>query len=131
VVKAGHKLIERLEKRRIPINAALWVVDPDTKFWRLWLFPAAPPIDKHDFYRSVSEIMSADPEIFTGMDAADTEFVSDNHPAISALRTLLRTEKGSIVMRNNIFNGYYLPDSIVLRMNFPDRVPKPITPHNP
>jgi hypothetical protein len=116
LVENGHRLIKALEKRGVALKAAVWVYYTDADTWRLWLVPQTA-CDKRAFYRQVAEAISENRETLQGIDASDTEFVSETHPAISGLRAIVRMEGlGSLQMSSNMLNGFYLPDGIILKM---------------
>lgn len=94
----------------------MWVHNEDTGTWKLWIVPRASLKDKADFYRRVSGIVSRNRNTFGSIDASDTEFVPDTHPAVKGLKNFIRVEKlGSVFFSGNTFNNYYLPDGIILR----------------
>ena len=117
LVENGHNLIDALQNKGVNLKAAVWVHNTDTNSWRLWMVPNNLK-DKREFYRKVAEAISAESDKLQGMDASDTEMVSETHPAITALRGLVHVEgRSSVQMSNNMLNGFYLPDSIILRMS--------------
>ena len=72
--------------------------------------------DKLAFYRRISEIVSKNRTVLCGIDASDTEMVLDSHPAMKGLGRLFKMpDLGNVYFSGNSFNGYYLPDGIVLR----------------
>jgi hypothetical protein len=74
-------------------------------------------LDKRQFYRKVAEAISRHKDTTQGIDVGDTEVVPETHPAIAALSKMFRIEgTSSIFLSNNMLNGYYLPDGILLRM---------------
>lgn len=117
LVESGRRLIRAMSQAGMAPRAALWVNASDTDSWKLWIVPPSEISDKREFYRHVSEIISRNPGSLAGLDASDTEFVSDKHPAITALGKLFRAEDDSLIqLSGTTFNGYYLPDSIILQM---------------
>lgn len=119
LVKNGHVLITALDEAEIPPRAALWVHNTDTDTWRLWIVPPPSLDDKREFYRRVSEIVAKRWIELGGLDASDTEMVLDTHPAIRGLRKLLRLPGlGSTVLSGTKFNGFYLPEALILRVDF-------------
>ncbi|WP_156330230.1 hypothetical protein [Bosea vaviloviae] len=119
LVKSGHALVDLLEANGVRPSAAMWVRGADIDAWRLWIVPPENFQDKRDFYRRVSEIVSNNPDRFQGFDASYVEMVSSGHPAVSALRRMFRVEgQGDVSIQSNMLNGFYLPDGIILRMDF-------------
>jgi hypothetical protein len=118
LVSSGHKLIDLLAAAGMEARAALWVHAPETDTWRLWIVPDKSIKDKRDFYRRVAEVISKHRDEISGIDVADTEFVSETHPAIVALRRLAKvTDHGAVHLANTKLNGFFLPTAIILKMN--------------
>jgi len=118
LVKSGHIFVQALDDMSLSPRAAMWVFNSDTDTWKLWIVPNKAETDKRIFYRKISSIVSRHRKELGGIDAADVELVSDNHPAIEALGQFMRMEGlGSAHFTGNRLNGFFLPDGIVLRMN--------------
>lgn len=117
LVSAGQRLLDELDRTDNAPRAAMWVSNPDTDIWRLWLVPPRPITDKREFYRKVAEAVSTARDDLQGIDASDTEFVREDHPAMRALSRMFHIEgKSSVHLSSNMLNGFYLPDGIILRM---------------
>ena len=118
LVESGRNFLTALDRENVKPRAAMWVHNRDTETWRLWIVPPKDITDKREFYRKVAETISKYSSTLSGLDASDTEFVVDTHPAIKALsRTFKGTnETATIFVSDNMLNGFYLPDGIILRM---------------
>jgi len=118
LVSSGHALIEALENDGVPPRLAMWVNKTDTDTWKLWLVPPIDISDKRDFYRRISRAISKNRKKMGGLDASDTEVVADSHPAVRGMKRFMRMEQpGSAFFHGNTFNGFYLPNGIVLLSN--------------
>jgi len=116
-VKNGQTLVKLMSEAGVPPRAALWVHTPDTDIWRLWIVPHKTINDKREFYLSLSQLIAKHPKDLESFDASDAELVSADHPAIKGLSKLMRVEGiNSVHMSNNLLDGYYLPDGIVIRL---------------
>lgn len=116
LVKSGHVLVTALDQDKKAPRLAMWVHATDSDTWKLWIVPPKGLVDKREFYREVSKVVSANRNELMGLDASDTEFVSDSHPALDGLKKFIKMEGlGSIYFSGNVFNGYYIPDGIILR----------------
>jgi hypothetical protein len=74
--------------------------------------------DKHEFYRRISVIVAKNRASLGGIDASDTEMILDTHPAVKGLKVFMRAPGlSSIHFSGNRFNGFYLPDGIILRID--------------
>lgn len=117
-MSSGHALVRALDDAGIPPRVAMWVHSSDTNTWKLWIVPDASISDKREFYRRVSEIVSRQRDELGGIDASDTEMVPATHPAMRGLGRFIKApELSNISFSGNIFNGFYLPDGIILRVN--------------
>lgn len=120
LVTTGHELIDLLESRGVKPLAAVWVHNSETDTWKLWLVPKKQFSDQREFYRHIAEIISENNAYFKGLDPSDTEMVSSDHPAIAALRSMFHvSQRSSISLSSTMLNGFYLPDGIILLMDFP------------
>jgi hypothetical protein len=118
LVSSGHALIKALDDANMPPRVAMWVHNADANTWKLWIVPPKEFVDKHKFYRRISEIVTDERAALGGIDASDTEMVLDSHPAMAGLGRMVKMEGlGVINFPGNVFNGFYLPDGIVLRSN--------------
>jgi len=118
LVKSGHVLVKALDDANASPRAALWVHNTDTDTWKLWIVPHTSVTDKRAFYRTISEIVSKKRVELGEVDASDVELVGVDHPAIKGLGRFLKMPGlGASYFSNNRFNGFYLPDGIILRMD--------------
>ncbi len=119
LVISGQALVSALDDAGIPPRVAMWVHSPDMDTWKLWIVPHASIKDKLEFYKRVAEIASKNRTATGGIKASDTEMKEDDHPAMQGLRRYI-TAPGlnSISFSGNKFNGFYLPDGIILRVDF-------------
>lgn len=116
LVADGHALLRALDHSGLRTKLAMWVHDTDADSWKLWLVPQDRLTDRISFYRDVSEQIAKHRSEMLGMESSDTKFVSDDHPAIIGLRSYVRAPGlEAIRFPGNLFNGYYLPEGIILR----------------
>jgi hypothetical protein len=118
LVSSGQALVKQLDDAGLKSRVAMWVHSPDTDTWKLWIVPPPELTDKHDFYRRVSVIATKNRDALGGIDASDTEMILDTHPAIKGLKGFLKAPGlQSIHFSGNTFNGYYLPEGTILRVD--------------
>ena len=116
LVSSGQSLVRAMDHSGLSPRIAMWVHNSDTDTWKLWLVPPPGLDDKREFYRRVAEVISKNREQLQGIDVSDTEMVLDSHPAMRGLCRLFRSPGlGVISFYGNRFNGFYLPDGIILR----------------
>jgi|LauGreDrversion4_2_1035121.scaffolds.fasta_scaffold835758_2 hypothetical protein len=117
LVDEGTRLVKLLDDSKLKPRAAMWVYNSETDIWKLWIVPAAGIDDKLAFYRLLAQVISAHRAELPSFDISSVEFKADSHPAVKGLGAMLRMEGlGSAHFSNNRFNGFLLPDGIVLRM---------------
>lgn len=117
MVKSGHDLVEALDGEGLPIGAAVWMHNTDVDTWKLWVVPRSKT-DKREFYRKVADIISSDKSKFVDIETSDTELVDPSHPVITSLNGFAKVSgKRSIHMSNNMLNGFYMTDGIILLMD--------------
>lgn len=118
LVSSGHALVSALDSFGLPPRLAMWVHNTDTDTWKLWIVPHASIKDKHEFYRRVSQIISKNRPAFGGIDASDTEMVTASHPGVKGLARIMKAPGlSTVAFSGNRFNGFYLPDGIILRVD--------------
>jgi hypothetical protein len=118
LVGTGHALVKAMDATNLAPRFAMWVHNTDTNTWKLWLVPPAGVKDKHDFYRKISLLVAKHRAELGGIDASDTEMVLDTHPAMIGMRSFLKMPGlGTFTFSGNRFNGFNLPDGIILRAN--------------
>jgi hypothetical protein len=94
----------------------MWVHNYDTDTWKLWIVPHNSMKEERTFYRKVAEVASAHRADLGTIDISDAELVDVSHPAVKGLTDFLHApDLGAIRFAGNTFNGFYLPDGIVLR----------------
>ena len=82
--------------------------------------------DKQEFYRRIAEIITQHRTNLGDFFASDVEMVSDSHPAAQRIRKFIHAP-GLITAHfsGNVFNGFYLPDGIILRSSFETHAAQP------
>lgn len=117
-MSSGHSLVKAMDSAGLSPRIAMWVHNSDTDTWKLWLVPPAGLIDKREFYRKIAEVISGNREQLQGIEVSDTEMALDSHPAMKGLGQLFNAPGLNIInFYGNRFNGFYLPDGIILRSN--------------
>jgi hypothetical protein len=118
LVSSGHVLVAAMDASGFSPRLAMWVHNSETDTWKLWLVPPAGKEDQAEFYRNIVDVASKHKEELGDIDASDTEMVLETHPAVQGLSKFLKIPGlGSAHFSGNRFNGFYLPDGIILRSN--------------
>jgi hypothetical protein len=116
LVNSAQNLIKKLDKNGLKTLVAMLVHNEDIGTWKLWIVPADEKIDKFEFYRKVSEIIAKNRSLLGDLSASDVELSSKTHPAMQGIGKFLHMEGlGAVNFSGNVFDGFYLPDGIILR----------------
>ncbi|HTW35467.1 MAG TPA: hypothetical protein VMD53_12690 [Rhizomicrobium sp.] len=116
LVSGGQALVKAMDETGFHPRIAMWVHNTDVDTWKLWLVPPAGHADKSDFYRRIAEIVTKHRTELSGIDASDTEMVPATHPAMQGISKFIRAPGLlNIHFAGNRFNGFYLPEGIILR----------------
>lgn len=117
LVKEGQKLIGYLDESKVRPRGAVWVYSSDSDSWKLWIVPSQEVTDKREFYRLVAQAITDHRTELPSLDVGLVEFKSADHPVMKGLGRFLHMEGiGAATFSNNRFNGFLLPDGVVLRM---------------
>jgi hypothetical protein len=116
LVSSGHALVAAMDATGFRPRLAMWVHNTDTDTWKLWLVPPVGKNDKVDFYQRIAQIVSRHRMELGNIDASDTEMALDTHPAVRGIGGFMKlTGLGSANFPGNRFDGFYLPDGIIMR----------------
>jgi hypothetical protein len=119
LVSSGHKLIDLLAAAKMDIRAAVWIHAPETDTWRFWIVPEKSVKDKREFYRRAAEVISKNRDTLSNIDISDTEFVTESHPAIAALKRMFKAKGHSTIQLEACsLNGFFISRAIILQMDF-------------
>ncbi|MFT3987219.1 hypothetical protein [Aestuariivirga sp.] len=118
LVSEAQQLIKLMDAKGVAPLGAVLVRNTETDGWRLWIVPPKPLEDKQQFYAKLSSIIIDNQKDFSLLDAGDLELRQASSPAIQQLGTFARVDGiASVYISGSTFNGFYLPECIVLRMN--------------
>jgi fumarylacetoacetate (FAA) hydrolase family protein len=82
------------------------------------MLPHKSLTDQKEFYRILSEIISTHRADLGGIEASDVEIKTENNPAIKGLSMMFNVSgSAAINISQNMINGYYVPDGIILLMS--------------
>ena len=119
LVSGGHTLIRAMDDAGLSPRLAMWVHNTDSDTWKLWMVPPEGVNDKREFYRRIAEIITQHRTDLGDLFAGDIEMVSDTHPAAQGIRKFIHAPGLTTAhFSGNMFNGFYLPDGIILRSSF-------------
>jgi hypothetical protein len=120
MIEAGAKLIEKLDKRGVKPDAAVWLYSTDAERWRLYLSAASiSKIGPRESYRKIQQVLRESPNEFRELDLDDISVAGPDASKIAILRTAVRTGPGihGIRLTNNAFNGTLIEDAHIYRIS--------------
>lgn len=107
-----------MAERGMPVRAALWLHETDDDRWNLWLVPSKTLTSQWDFYHTVVKVVAENRRRFHNFDPADVALAKEDHPAWPGLAELMKVRgEKDIELRNNLVNGFYIPEGILLDVN--------------
>ncbi len=78
--------------------------------------PRQPSAAHHRRISGLSTIIANHRPELAGIEASDTRMVVDSHPAMQGMKSFLHAEGlTNIAFSGNLFDGFYLPEGIILR----------------
>lgn len=117
LVEQSKRLVVLLDEAGFPPRGAVVIYDRERDNWRLWIVPAKTLVDKHEFYRQVSTLLVEHEAEFPTLDVGNVDLRFPEHSAIVGLSRFIRAAGiNHMELSDNVFNGFYLPDCIVIRM---------------
>ncbi len=119
LVSSAQKLIALLDDTPAKPRLAMWISFSDTNTQKLLIVPAKGMDDKREFYRIVAETISQHQQDMPELNVGMTEYASDKHPIAKGMDGFMAvTGIAAVHLGNNVFNGYFLPEGILIRSDF-------------
>jgi hypothetical protein len=107
-----------LDEANLAPRAALWAHTSEADAWRLWIVPPVSIRDKREFYLRLADVFAEHGGELAGLDLGEVQFTSADHPVIQGLSRIFRISGVSdIRFSNNVLDGFFLPDSVIVRMD--------------
>jgi len=118
MINAGRTFLEKLDRQRISINDAFWVLAQDAISWRLvFATPEVRIQGPRSVYRKLQKIL---PTLSVpDLTLSDLSVIDTKESLVQLLRTALRTGPGisGIRFSNNTINGVFIPDVYIYRLS--------------
>lgn len=118
-IEGGRRLVEELDRNKVPLRAAFWYLVEDRDRYQLVL--ATSVVDRDGPIKAYKEILAALGEVESEVrpQATDLTAVSPSDHLIKALRRLVKTGKGisEIRLSRNFVGDQYVEDALVYRLN--------------
>ena len=120
MIRAGAALTRKLDERRWPVVASLWLYASEANQWRLLL---ASPLVASDgprkSYEIVQAALAATPAAEGTMSLSDVGVTEPTAPLISLLRAAVGTGPvvGGLRFTREVINGRFIEDAYIYRMS--------------
>jgi hypothetical protein len=113
MIKAGKRLLHRLDSVSLEVVAAFWLYTSETNKWQLII--ATPQVDiegPRKLYGQIRQVLRDGPHKDSELDLLDITVFSPSEPlvrAIASIRNLTNDISGKRLTRSNL-NGVYVED---------------------
>lgn len=118
LVNEAKLLVQLLDDAGHPPKGAMLVENAETNIWRLWIVPPESLSDKLEFFALISSLIIRNQESFSLIDSGDVDFRPSSQFVVQALSKVIRIDgMGVAHFSGNAYNGFPLPNGIILRMS--------------
>ncbi len=117
MIEAGKSVLENLDRRQFPVDAALWFYLADQNQWRLLL--ATPEVHvegpRKTYKRLLQSLRNA---AVHGLSLEDVAVLDTRDPLIQVLRIAFRSDRsiGGVRFSKNTVSGQFIEDAYIYRM---------------
>jgi hypothetical protein len=120
MMKAGAKLIERLDANNSIVKSAFWLYFSEEKTWKLIV--ASPLVDTEgprDYYKRIVDANTEAPIEEEIVSLNDIGVENTKHQIVQLLKFMIRTGDSisSIRFSRNTINGVFIEDTYIYRSN--------------
>lgn len=120
MIKAGAKLIERLDGSNSEVKSAFWLFFSEDKLWKLIL--ASPLVDSlgpRKYYKKVVDANNDAEQEEDVISLNDIGVTNTSNQIVQLLKFAIRTGSGisGIRFSRNTINGHFIEDSYIYRSN--------------
>ena len=120
MIKAGAKLIERLDDRQSEVKSALWFYLSEERTWKLII--ASPLVDREgprQFYKRILDANSKAPAEEETVSLNDIGVTSLDNQIVKLIGMMIGTGDGISGVRfsRNTINGIFIEDAYIYRSN--------------
>lgn len=120
MIKAGAKLVGRLDAANADIRSAFWLYISEEKTWKLII--ASPKVDGEGPREYYKKIVSANGEVGEDEEIVPLNYIGVTSPSnqiVQLLKFAIGTGEGisGIRFSRNTINGFFIEDSYIYRSN--------------
>lgn len=112
----GTKLLEQLDRHRVPVDAAFWFQDDDDQ-WKLYLHTSL--IESQSRTKAYKAIQKALAGLADSVAVQDLNLLRADDPILRAMRVLISTGGqgiSTIRLTRSTINGLFIRDALVHRL---------------
>jgi hypothetical protein len=117
-VKAGEALLNKLDRTKFDVKAALWFYMPDSEDWRLII--ASPTVDAEGPKKAYEKVQSQLQELEQQyvLTLANISVVSPSDNRVNILKAAVNTGPGVSHIRftGNVINNVFIEDAYIYRL---------------
>lgn len=107
-------LLEDLEEHGLLIDAAFWLLDPESRIWYLYI--ASPGIAERGARRAYEAVQEAIERTGVEIPLAQVKMISPRAAVVRNLRSAVKVPDWSwVAFRHNAVNGVFIEDAVLLR----------------
>lgn len=107
-------LLKDLEEHGLPIEAAFWLLDPESRIW--YLYVASPGIAEQGARRAYELVQEAIERTGVEIPLAQVKMISPRAGVLRNLRAAAKVSGWSwVAFRHNTVNGVFIEDAVLLR----------------
>ena len=118
-VERSRAFVNFLESHGHPLTTALWMYQSDADRWRLVVCPREQRENVSSFYRDFAKLINAAGSPISLLPLDMVDIVTEDSTLVRQLGSVIRvdgTGTGSIRLTNNVTNGVFLEDAIILKL---------------
>lgn len=130
-VRAGEAIVRELDGAGFPVTAALWLMHPEAAAWRLMI--ATPLVDQAGPLQAYERLNKLLGEHHDAAYLGSISLVSPANPLVQVLSGTFTTGPGVHRARisRSTFNGVFIEDALIYRMQATGRLPVGPQPQQP
>lgn len=112
----GIKVLERLDRSQVPVDAAFWFLDDDDQ-WKLYLHtPLIERKSRTQAYKAIQKALSGLTDLVA---VQDLNLLREDDPLLRTMRQMISTGGqgiSSIRLTQNTVNGQFIRDALAYRL---------------
>lgn len=113
-VPSSTRLVQHLDEHGLPVEAAFWLLDPESRIWYLYI--ASPTVAREGSRGAYEQAREALGQTGAEIPLAQIKMISPRASVLRNLRSLVQVSDWSwVTLRHNTVNGVFIEDAVLLR----------------